>query len=120
MSIERLRAHPEVTDDTERVALRRGPVVYCVEQADNRGSPLPLRLPADAPFTSAYHPELLGSAVTIEGPALAPDFADWGAELYRPARPTLTVTPFRAIPYHLWANRDPGAMAVWLHEVHMP
>ncbi|MBY2989670.1 hypothetical protein, partial [Rhizobium leguminosarum] len=45
------------------------------------------------------------------------DISDWQNALYRTARPALKERPFTAIPYHLWANREPGAMAIWLHEV---
>jgi uncharacterized protein len=116
MPIDRLSAHPAVDADAGRIALRRGPVVYCVEEADTDMPPQRLRLPRRSPLTARFDPALLGGAVIIEGEALAASDAGWEGGLYRADAPILEPRPFRAIPYHLWANREPGAMAVWLLE----
>lgn len=116
MPVERLYAHPAVGEDAGRVALKRGPVVYCVEETDVGVEPQRLRLPADAPLVPRYEEGLLGGAVVIEGEALEADAAGWGEGLYGTRRPVLKPRPFRAVPYHLWANRAPGAMQVWLTE----
>ena len=51
MPTERLYAHPNVRMDVGRVALRRGPLIYCVEEADNPGAPVQtLALPRSAPL----------------------------------------------------------------------
>jgi DUF1680 family protein len=63
-----------------------------------------------------YDDGLLGGAIVLEGTALEADAADWKDSLYRTEPPALKPRHFTAIPYHLWANREPGAMAVWLHE----
>ncbi|MFO1150318.1 MAG: glycoside hydrolase family 127 protein [Alsobacter sp.] len=116
MAVECLHAHPAVAADAGRVALRRGPVVYCVEQADVAVPPQRLSLPASAPLVARFDPGLLGGAVVIEGEALADTDGEWGDALYRTAAPDKRTVAFRAIPYHLWANREPGAMQVWLRE----
>ncbi|MEZ2126408.1 MULTISPECIES: glycoside hydrolase family 127 protein [unclassified Sinorhizobium] len=116
MPVDRIYAHPEVSEDGGRVALRRGPVVYCIEETDLGSEPQRLRLPALAEVSSRYDAGLLGGATVLEGIAFEADTADWKNALYRTAPPVLKPRPFRAIPYHLWANREPGAMAVWLHE----
>lgn len=117
MPVDRLYAHPAVSEDGGRVALRRGPVVYCVEETDLGSEPQRLRLPASAELSSRYDADLLGGATVLEGVALEAVVADWEGALYRTSRPALKPRPFKAIPYHLWANRDVGAMAIWLHEV---
>ena len=116
MPVDRLYAHPAAGEDAGRVALRRGPVVFCVEEADVGTEPQRLRLPADAAIEASFDAGLLGGAVVLEGEALEAGAADWGLDLYRTERPALTPRPFRAIPYHLWANREAGAMQVWLLE----
>ncbi|MBB3913533.1 glycoside hydrolase family 127 protein [Rhizobium fabae] len=117
MPVERIYAHPAVSEDAGRVALRRGPVVYCIEETDVGGEPQRLRLPASRDISARYDAALLGGAAVLEGIALEADTSDWQNALYRTARPSLKERPFTAIPYHLWANREPGAMAIWLQEV---
>lgn len=116
MPVERLYANPSVGEDAGRVALRRGPVVYCVEQADIGTEPQQLRIPPQAKFTSRFDAEFLGGATVLEGEGLEADVSEWKGTLYRTAPAKLRARPFKAIPYHLWANRDEGAMQVWLAE----
>ena len=116
MPVERLYAHPAVGEDAGRVALRRGPVVYCVEEADIGTEPQRLRLAPDARLEPRYDADLLGGAVVLEGEGYEAAADGFDGGLYRTARPALKPKPFRAIPYHLWANREAGAMQVWLAE----
>ncbi len=116
MPVERLYAHPAVGEDAQRVALKRGPVVYCVEETDIGTEPQRLRISADTNLTPRFDETLLGGAVVLEGEALEADAEDWGPTLYRNRPPSLKGRTFKAIPYHLWANRDEGAMQVWLTE----
>ena len=114
MAVERMVAHPEVTADVGRVALQRGPLVYCFEQADNGPRLQQLRLPRDAGLAAAYEPSLLGGVVAIEGQALRSDPAAWHGGLYSRQPATEVPVPVRAIPYYAWANREPGDMLVWI------
>ncbi|NKJ07466.1 beta-L-arabinofuranosidase domain-containing protein [Rhizobium sp. SG741] len=116
MPVDRIYAHPAVSEDGGRVALRRGPVVYCVEETDLGGEPQRLRLPATSEISVRYDAGLLGGAAVLEGTALEAEDAGWENALYRTAPPALKKRPFKAIPYHLWANREAGAMAIWLQE----
>ncbi|MBB3657736.1 hypothetical protein FHX15_002978 [Rhizobium sp. BK650] len=116
MPVDRLYAHPAATEDNGRCALRRGPVIYCVEEADLGTQPQRLRLPSHGAIVANYDAAFLGGATVLEGDALEADACDWQETLYRTEPPALKARRFRAIPYHLWANREPGAMAVWLHE----
>jgi uncharacterized protein len=115
MPVERLYAHPAVKADVGRVALRRGPLVYCVEQADHDAPLGRLVLPVTAELTARERPELLGGVVALEGSAAALDDSGWG-ELYCTERPEVETVALCAIPYFAWDNRDPGAMLVWLPE----
>jgi DUF1680 family protein len=114
MQIERLHAHPAVAADQGQVALRRGPLVYCVEQADHEAPIDRLFLPDTAELTHSYDAELLGGVVTLGGTAAALDDAGWEDTLYRSAPPATRPAELRAIPYYAWDNRTPGAMRVWL------
>lgn len=109
-----------------RVALMRGPLLYCVEQADNPDVELrDITFPAGAsphahPPRLQREPELLGGVVAMDFPVtVRPVDAGWTHALYRESpAPTWLPEPatrtVRAVPYYAWANRDPGAMQVWL------
>ena len=116
MPIHRLEAHPAISDDAGRVALQRGPLVYCLESADNAGHLHNLILPRTAPITATHRPELLGGITTLDFTALQQVPASFpAATLYRPQHPSqFTPTPVRAIPYYAWDNRTPGPMQIWL------
>ncbi|MBU1306277.1 MAG: glycoside hydrolase family 127 protein [Alphaproteobacteria bacterium] len=116
MPVQMLHANPLVTEDAGRVALKRGPMVYCVEEVDNVAAPQLLKLPVDPQISARFDPDLLGGATVLEGAASQAMPAEWGTTLYRAVPPRYNPTRFIAIPYHLWANRAPGGMQVWLRK----
>jgi DUF1680 family protein len=118
MPVQRLQAHPKIAADIGRVALQRGPLVYCLEAADNGGQVRHLAIPPDAPLTAEHRATLLGGVTVIQGPAIAVHRAVWPDTLYLPADqvPGLTNTRFVAVPYFANANRQPGEMRVWMPE----
>jgi uncharacterized protein len=116
MPVERLYAHPNISMDADRVALRRGPIVYCVEETDVGRPPQHLRLPRTARFTCTFEPQLLDGAVVLRSTGTATTVPEWADTLYRTEPPNEEEVEITAVPYHLWANRTPGAMTVWLCE----
>jgi len=95
---------PRVEDQVGRLAILRGPVVYCLEQIDVPEADLDrLVVPKDVTLMAHHEPDLLGGVVTITGRGEALDG--------RGGRSPVTL---RAIPYYAWANREPAAMRVWL------
>jgi hypothetical protein len=109
MPVQRVYADEHVKADVGRVALQRGPLVYCVEGVDNGGQVRNLSLPYSAKLTDSYQPRLLGRVTVVQGEALSVSRADDGKLQTRPVR-------FQAVPYYSWDNRDPGQMVVWLPE----
>jgi DUF1680 family protein len=109
MPVERVYAHPQVKADVGRVALQRGPVVYCLEGVDNASQVHNLCLPRSKPLTAAFEKDLLGGVVAVRGEALE---VSRGEEEKWKARPV----SFQAVPYCTWDNRQPGPMVVWLPE----
>ena len=116
-------AHPAVDATRGAVAAVRGPVVHCLEQAD---SPVPLDevvvhdVGAAPPSDDAARDPVLAHALTAhvsrrpapsDDPYPAADRTD--PDRTDPPTPS-TTTPVALVPYHLWANREPGAMRVWL------
>ena len=113
MPVERIYPDVRVAAAAGQVALQRGPVVYCVEEADNGPQLAALSLPRASELVARPAPELLGGCVVIEGMArrTLP-----GEKLYSSAPPVQRPVPLRAVPYALWANRGEGEMLVWLRE----
>lgn len=108
MPVRRVVAHEQVEAGIGRVALQRGPLVYCVEWPDNRdGEVRSLILPDDAPLSAEWVPDLLHGVVVVRGRALRQTQDEKGGSIP-------TEQDFTAIPYYAWANRGPGEMLVWL------
>jgi len=115
MPVERIEAHPAVRQDCGRVALQRGPVVYCLEETDNGPNLNDLRLPAEPEFSVETGQDgMLQDIPLIRAKALRRETAEWESRLYRPYEPQEKECAITAIPYFLWANRDPGEMLVWI------
>jgi hypothetical protein len=110
-------AHPHVEADTNRVAITRGPLVYCLEAVDNPGFDVwDVVISPETEWNTAFRADLLNSVVTLSANAAAIDRSTWEGALYRPAGGPLPTKPARvtAIPYYAWANREAGPMTVWL------
>jgi DUF1680 family protein len=95
MPVRQVVADARVTEDRGKVALERGPLVYCVEGADNGGKVSGVRLGKNAAFATGNQPGLVPGLVTVTGK-------------------TTDGKVFTAIPYFAWSHRGPGEMAVWL------
>ncbi len=102
MQIHAVTANPKLVDTRGKIALMRGPVVYCLEETDNsqyfnKGQE-PLLYTSG--FTSEYKKDLLSGIAIIHGKAKMPGSSK-----------DISVT---AVPYYSWANRTPGKMEVWI------
>jgi hypothetical protein len=114
-----ISSHPYALENQNRVALGRGPLLYCVEEADHPGvdvrnlavSPnLPVTLQTEADFLGGTPQILLNADHEILAES-------WQANLYQPYAPLppkYRPIAVRAIPYFAWGNRQPGRMQVWL------
>lgn len=120
MPVELVRSTPRIEEDRCSGAIRRGPVVFCVEQVDAADANLMgLYLLQDiGELQVAYQPSLLGGVATVEGTALVDTVDREGQPLYLPSSryvvPSWREVKVRWIPYYAWANRGAGAMKVWL------
>jgi DUF1680 family protein len=112
----RLYANPGVLMDAGRVALKRGPLVYCVEEADNPGGRVQrFRLPRESELRSSTRADLFDGIVTLSADAMAVKEKEFTA-LYRTEPPQEARATMTALPYYLWANRGQGSMMVWVPE----
>jgi DUF1680 family protein len=118
MPIRPVWANPAVRQLEGRVALQRGPLVYCLEGCDHGGIILD-RIALDpaniaSGFQTEYRADLLGGVVLIRGKGQLIDDAGWNEDLYRSVQPSRQEIEIRAVPYCVWDNREPGEMRVWL------
>jgi uncharacterized protein len=110
MPIRRVIATPEVEADRDRIAIQRGPIVYCAEWPDNPdGKVVELALPDNAALAAEFRPDLLHGVTVIKGKALYME--EGGA-----ANATEKSVDFTAIPYYAWAHRGEGQMIVWMQK----
>jgi uncharacterized protein len=113
MPVEVLRSDPRVRDTAGKVAIKRGPLVYCLEETDNGPGLSALVLDADPAWTAEFRPDLLGGTVELRGRGRRE--AGWaGGALYAAGKPVETPVQIVAIPYAFWCNRGEGEMAVWI------
>lgn len=116
MPVTAVRANPQVRQTLGRVALQRGPIVYCLEGVDNGQIELD-RIAIDdkqvKQMAPAHEVGLLGGVTVLRGEAELVD-AVWGEPLYGTHAPVVVATPITAVPYCVWDNRAAGVMRVWL------
>jgi DUF1680 family protein len=116
MPVERIEANPSVVANAGRVALQRGPVVFCLEAVDNGENLHDLVLARNARLAAKFDPTLLGGVVAITGTARRIDRKDWRGALYRPAGSRTRSARIKAVPYCVWDNRKAGEMLAWIRE----
>ena len=101
MPVQRVVGHPFAHAIRERVAIQRGPIIYCLEGVDNKALKDPM-LPASAQFQALYQRDLLGGVVAITAKDVD------GSEIF-------------AVPYYTWDNRSAANaeqdwLLVWLRQ----
>ncbi len=122
MPVRRLSSHPRVTGNHGRMAIARGPLIYCLEAVDHPGIDLfELSLRRLDGFDVMRDHELLGGVTVLRtAGARLVEPAGEGA-LHRAARRDANAgadkIPITAIPYYAWGNRGAGAMQVWIPAV---
>ena len=114
-----IEAHPWIESTRGSVAIERGPLVYCLEQADHPDASIAdIEIDTEAPLEPAWVSGRLEGVTVVRGSGWAVDTTPWQDQLYRPVVRGRSAprrgTALTAIPYYAWANRGPGAMRVWI------
>ena len=108
MPVQKIVAINEVKDNRNRVALQRGPLVYCFEHPDNNGKAMNIIIPDDTSFSSEFKPDLLSGVVELSSDAIVVNISGNGLSA------TTEKKRVSAIPFFSWANRGEGQMQVWM------
>ncbi|HLG77512.1 MAG TPA: beta-L-arabinofuranosidase domain-containing protein [Ktedonobacteraceae bacterium] len=119
LKVRLLESHPHVTSNNGRVAIVRGPLVYCVEQTDHGSVDVwDIVLPDRPQWEIRRQEQLLGGIVTLHTQAYQQVEKEWSGQLYRSCSQDMhdDYQPIQitAVPYFAWANREAGPMQVWL------
>jgi len=108
MEVRRVIAIEKINDDKGKVALQRGPLVYCAEWVDNNGKASNILMPANTVFSTVFKPDLLNGIMVINAEVPAVVISNNSVATVKQS--------FTAIPYYSWANRGKGEMMVWFPE----
>ena len=103
-------ANPHLAEDNGKCAVVKGPLVYCLEQADNGGDLAALLIDPDQPLQLQFRedtPVIIAQGCRMDG-------GSFGRSLYSRQKPVTIPTLLHFTPYCRWGNREPGEMAVWV------
>jgi len=116
-----MRADPQVRADAGRAALKKGPLVYCLEQMDNAENLEQLVVDPNGPVTELYDEEALGGTLKLQAAGYRCTAQQWKeGELYTSFPVHMERAKLTFVPYAFWGNRVPGEMAVWVRELLRP
>ncbi len=110
MDVRRVAASDKIADDNGKVALQRGPIMYCAEWKDNNGQAGNIIIPKSTVFKPQFEANLLNGVMVLKGEVKTINI-DASGQNVSTDNATLT-----AIPYYAWANRGKGEMVVWFPE----
>lgn len=115
MEAKLVESNPLVEENRNQVAVKRGPVVYCLESPDLPGKKIfNVFIPASISLTAKPIQIDGAEMMSLEGDARLVENKDWKNVLYRPLNESNMVTPIKLVPYFAWGNRGHSEMSVWL------
>ena len=110
-----LESNPLVEETKNQVAVKRGPIVYCLESADlPNQNVFDVIIPASIKLEPVPMKIDIGNVMVLTGEARILQKTDWKNELYREVNTTTTAIKIKLIPYYAWANRGETDMTVWM------
>lgn len=111
-----MESNPLVEETRNQIAVKRGPIVYCLESTDiPKGEKLfDITIPANIAFTPVKTTIENSPITVLEGKAISTGKGGWQNTLYREVSTQLKPVQIRLLPYYAWGNRGHNEMAVWL------
>ena len=111
-------ANPNVRADVGKVAVVKGPIVYCLEETDNGSNLSNLYLDVSEALTEEYREDILGGVTIIKAKGKRVETAAWSdGRLYAPRPVSFKETELTFVPYCNWGNRGYGEMSVWVRGI---
>ncbi|MFL5739377.1 MAG: glycoside hydrolase family 127 protein [Flavisolibacter sp.] len=117
MPVTMMEANPLVEETRNQIAVRRGPVVYCLESVDldKNSSVFGIAIPANVRFKQILSKVDNSNMICLETMAEKIDKGDWGDQLYKEISKTpVEKIKIKLVPYYAWGNRGHSEMSVWL------
>lgn len=116
VSFRFVRCNPKVRDNIGKVCLMKGPLVYCLEEADNGGYLSSISIDTSAAVKEVIDEKLFGGTqcALLEGKQI--NYDEVGNSLYSMDQLTYRSGVYKAVPYCYWNNRGKGEMLVWMRE----
>ncbi len=112
-----VRANPLVKENIGKVAVMKGPLVYCMEETDNEENLPAYYVDTSSKLAECYDKDLLGGCMVIKCAGNKLQQADWSdGKLYSQHSPKFEGKTITLIPYPYWGNRRTGEMQVWMKE----
>ncbi|HUM84500.1 MAG TPA: glycoside hydrolase family 127 protein, partial [Lachnospiraceae bacterium] len=112
-----VHANPQVRADEGKIALVKGPLVYCLEEIDN-GKNLSSILAKGNQKVEEKRSSGKADGMQLKFNGVSIDPSEWKEdELYRPGNVRLKERELTAVPYFRWGNRKAGEMTVWIKEL---
>jgi len=112
----RIYAHPAIAENQGRMVLAYGPLLYCLESADNDGALDSRIIQREAWLDPVFQPDLMGGVVTLQGPSLAYQPDHGSLPLYQEHPYPTHGKHFTAVPFAYWDNREEGDMQLWIRD----
>lgn len=111
-----IHCNPRVYENIGKIALVRGPRVYCLEEADNGNYLKSVLVSPETEIAEVYREDLLGGTLCASFRGKRIDYSNAGTNLYGTEKPAYEEDTLTAVPYCEWNNRGKGEMIVWLRE----
>ncbi|MCD0489379.1 glycoside hydrolase family 127 protein [Pedobacter sp. MC2016-14] len=115
MEAQLVESNPLVEENRNQVAVKRGPIVYCLESPDLPGKRIfNVFIPSGINLKATPINIDGANMMSLEGNAQLIENKDWKNVLYRPLNQSNITTPIKLVPYFAWGNRGHSEMSVWL------
>ncbi|TAH70838.1 MAG: glycoside hydrolase family 127 protein [Anaerolineaceae bacterium] len=112
-----VRANPFVKEDIGKVAIMKGPLVYCMEEVDNESNLPAYYIDSSSDLEEYYDKDLLGGTMVIQCQGKKVRQDEWDeSKLYSERKINYEDKTLTFIPYPFWGNRKTGEMVVWIKE----
>ncbi|WP_295122044.1 beta-L-arabinofuranosidase domain-containing protein, partial [uncultured Chitinophaga sp.] len=115
MPVTLIESNPFVEETRNQVAVKRGPVVYCLESTDQPGlNVFDVLIPANINLATSPGKIADGNVMKLTGTGQRVQHSNWQGTLYREVNTTTKPVNITFIPYYAWANRGKSDMTVWM------